>query len=114
MPSDPMSLKAEAVEAITRAICIQGNIHRKCTFPDCSCVVSPKQARAALPALLALLDARGWQIVPKEPIDAMYREALKRTRDPGYGHAADALGGAVYRAMLSSAPAPFAESKDGN
>lgn len=69
-------------------------------------------AEAALTALLALLDQRGFAVVPKEPDDAMYLAALKRTRDPGYGHAADALGGACYRAMLAAAPNPL-EAPDG-
>lgn len=47
--------------------------------------------------------------VPVEPTDEMYLAALRDTRDPGYGHCHDAIGGAVYRAMLAAAPEPPAD-----
>lgn len=50
--------------------------------------------------------------VPVEPTDEMYLAALRETRDPGYGHCHDAIGGAVYRAMLAAAPELPAISDD--
>jgi len=51
-------------------------------------------------------------LVLREATEAMYRAALRITRDPGYGHCHDAVGGAVYRAMIAAAPEPPAISDD--
>ncbi len=61
------------------------------------------QATAAITAYLAQAEKEGWVMVPKEPTDEMYIAACRITRNPGYGHCHDAVGGAVYRAMLAAA-----------
>jgi hypothetical protein len=100
-------MKAEAEAVLTRAICTQGDLHLKCAFPDCSCVVSPGQARAGLPALLALLDQRGWQIVPVLATPEMERFVNSECDTP------DAELGWSWQAWLAHAPTPFPEPTDG-
>lgn len=64
-----------------------------------------ERAVAAIAALRAAVPG-GWKLVPVEPTDEMLIVALRTTRDDGYGHCHDAVGSAVWRAMLSAAPKP--------
>lgn len=65
----------------------------------------PMQARYRddIKSILTALAAEGLVVVPREATDAMYIAAYRVTRDPGYGHCHDAVGGDVYRAMIAAA-----------
>lgn len=60
-------------------------------------------ATAAITSYLAQREKEGFVMVPREATDAMYIAAYRVTRDPGYGHCHDAVGGDVYRAMIAAA-----------
>ena len=89
----------DAIERAAAAICgnVRGHYYRrhKDHFGE---------ARAALASLrpgdkIKLADGKECWIAPVEATDAMYHAGLKITRDSGYGHCSDVVGGAIYRAM---------------
>lgn len=59
-----------------------------------------------------MTDTTEYVSVPREPTDEMYLAAQQVTRDSGYGHCHDAVGPAVYRAILAAAPPPPADEDD--
>lgn len=63
----------------------QGEVHR----PNCQRPASPPASGAV---------EAGWQIVPKEPTEAMWQAGREADEHPGDSYSA------VYRAMLSAAP----------
>jgi hypothetical protein len=98
MPANP-DLTAAAVEAMARAA--WGKLSM------------PSMMEAALTALLALLQDRGWRIVPEEPTQDMLRAAGKADDASAVGNGRDAGCEEHWDAMLSASPSPFAGEAGG-
>lgn len=114
-------LREAAVEAMVTAACTTGDFHLRCSYPECRCLTVPDAVKAALTALLAMLDQRGFAVVPKVATEdaqdngreEILSSAIIEHEDEGpFIFIGTNAMQAIYAALLAVAPNPL-EAPDG-